>query len=220
MATDSAAFITAAGKARNWLITANQLRIAGDHLWSAYRTQMRRVGGAKGRTDSCGVVIKRLRRPVHFGIPCMLYGLALENALKALRATQIVAQGDAVIVCSLKGERLHPALRHHNLEALAQQGGLSLSGADRNLLRRLEKFAVWAGRYPMPVAPPPDTRQWRDAWRNAAIGETELQHLPRFWDRIVQAIGAARTSILNPAVKGYHPDHEGCPRRQFVSASE
>ena len=67
----------------------------------------------------------------------LLTGLAFENLLKAL------------------GLLLHQSMKGrggHGLLAMAESLTLELTPVERDYLRRLEEYVVWAGRYPVPLA--------------------------------------------------------------------
>lgn len=80
----------------------------------------------------------RLRKLGYVRAYMLLTGLAFENLLKAIAL-----------------------LRHQSIKDLNQRGGhglvamaewltLELAPAERDYLRRLEEYVVWAGRYPVP----------------------------------------------------------------------
>jgi hypothetical protein len=72
-------------------------------------------------------------------VPQILYGLALENLLKAL----LIAQGHPVF--DAQG-RLGSGYRKHDLLKYTMQAGLSLSATDRTLVARLTR-AVTEGKF-------------------------------------------------------------------------
>ncbi len=75
------------------------------------------------------------------GVITMLNGLAVENMVKALW----VQTNDPV---KDKGGFVD-RLSHNTIELLGDVN-FQLSAEERDLLRRLETYVVWAGRYPMP----------------------------------------------------------------------
>jgi hypothetical protein len=73
----------------------------------------------------------------------MLMGFSLENLLKGI----LVAEGHAAIV----NKKLNPALGNHGLKTLADKvTGLKITKLEKRLLRDLEEYVLWAGRYPAP----------------------------------------------------------------------
>jgi hypothetical protein len=76
----------------------------------------------------------------------LLYGLALENLLKAL----LVAQG---VDATATGE-LNSKLKTHNLLNLWRESGLPVAEGNEDLLRRLH-WAVETGKYPVGTKPNP-----------------------------------------------------------------
>jgi len=75
----------------------------------------------------------------------MLMGLAIETGLKGI----LVAIEPNVVGMT----KLEKKLKNHNLLSLAKDCKLSLSSEEEDILRLLEKFVMWAGRYPIPTNP-------------------------------------------------------------------
>lgn len=81
----------------------------------------------------------------------MLAGFALENMMKAL-----IVQGspDRLWQEFISKKELPKALRSHNLIALAEKAGLRFGDdGTKELLERLTRHSVWAGRYHVPIDP-------------------------------------------------------------------
>lgn len=77
------------------------------------------------------------------GVAYMLAGFAMENLLKG----RLIAQQDAAA-------RAGPfKFKGHDLRQLAQDAGCTLSDDESRMLERVEQFAVWTGRYPIPMNP-------------------------------------------------------------------
>lgn len=74
----------------------------------------------------------------------LLYGLAAENLLKAIR----IGQGVPATI----GKALNPALRNHDLRRLADDAAIQLSVDERRLLERLRDF-IESGKYPVGTRP-------------------------------------------------------------------
>jgi hypothetical protein len=84
------------------------------------------------------------------GIYFMLVAFALENFLKA---HLVSIKAPAIETAVAHAPVLPKVLKDHDLVRLAGNVGLRLSEADKALVIRLSKSAVWCGRYPLPVKP-------------------------------------------------------------------
>jgi hypothetical protein len=90
----------------------------------------------------------RITRTINAPIALMLGGYALEALLK-----MVIINGH----CNEHGFNLDSQdakdflPKTHNLRVLVEQAKLRVSKADRNVLTAISKFAVWAGRYPIPL---------------------------------------------------------------------
>jgi hypothetical protein len=86
--------------------------------------------------------------PALLAVRAMLLGYAVECVLKALwvrkKGNDLIRNGKYV---GVKGAR------DHNLVQLAQQAGFALTVAETQVMRRLTKFAMFAGRYPVARTP-------------------------------------------------------------------
>jgi len=71
----------------------------------------------------------------------MLAGFAFENLLKG-----ILISGESPL-----DERGRFILKSHNLLELSVEAGYTFNDEDRRLLERAQEFAIWAGRYPIPL---------------------------------------------------------------------
>jgi hypothetical protein len=78
----------------------------------------------------------------------MLTAFAIENLLKAELVRKFYRQFKEEFDSS--GE-LPPLLKRHHLFILAKKAGLSMGPEEEDLLRRLTRAAIWAGRYPIPI---------------------------------------------------------------------
>jgi hypothetical protein len=115
-------------------------------LWLEQSRALHRAAIALMRKESmwCGAMTPDVNTP----IALMLGGYAVETLLK------MVIIGD---YCDAKG-LTYDALRakdflptSHNLQKLAEKAALRTCKADRELLTKLSKYPVWAGRYPIPM---------------------------------------------------------------------
>ena len=110
-------------------------------LWLEQSRALHRAAVALMKKESmwCGAMTPEVNTP----IALMLGGYAVETLLK------MVIIGD---YCDAKG-LVYDALRakdflptSHNLQKLAEKAALRTSKADRELLAKLSKYPVWAGR--------------------------------------------------------------------------
>lgn len=84
------------------------------------------------------------------GIYFMLIAYAIENICKAaiIKTNRIKLESEIV-----KTKKLPKSLNTHNLVKLVREKvGLDISVNDEELLMRLERNAVWASRYPVPLS--------------------------------------------------------------------
>ena len=82
--------------------------------------------------------------PGLFSVALLVYGYAMENALKGL----IVQRRATPSVRNEKGE-LDKQIQGHDLEKLAVAAEITFEAEDQDLLRRLKECVLWAGRYPV-----------------------------------------------------------------------
>jgi hypothetical protein len=81
--------------------------------------------------------------PLALAVRAMLMGYAIECALKA----RWLRNGNRLVV-SGRFQNV-PGVKHHDLLQLARVVGYAATPAERNVLGRLSKFALFAGRYPV-----------------------------------------------------------------------
>lgn len=113
-----------------WMEKAKEVRRAAEVLWKCFLDEISKF--TKGDT---------VPEPFFGQTVMMLYGLVVENLLKAV----LVKKGVAL---TKSGQF---ALRSHNLQQLTCDAGLRISAAEAELLERLQLFVEWAGRYPIPL---------------------------------------------------------------------
>lgn len=75
----------------------------------------------------------------------LLAGYILENLLKAL----ILRNNGSEL--SLQTEALPKPLKNHDLVKLCKVANIGLTDEGRHLLMRITEYAIWAGRYPVPL---------------------------------------------------------------------
>jgi hypothetical protein len=87
--------------------------------------------------------------PNHYKGPYfMLMGFAIENLLKA----GIVLRDSVALKSNFRKDQKFPEiLKDHNLTKLAKKAGIQLCTHEEDLLRRLTRHSIWAGRYPIPI---------------------------------------------------------------------
>lgn len=84
----------------------------------------------------------------YIGTFFMLYAFAIENILKA----QIILKNRIKFRKYVeKRGRLPKELKSHDLFKLANSLDIQINASEEDLLRRLSRSAVWAGRYPVPI---------------------------------------------------------------------
>jgi len=95
-----------------------------------------------------GKLVKISNRKYVQGAYSLLVAYALENYFKALLIHRNMG--------SLKGKlltKLPPYLSSHNLCQLASKSKFKHDLIEQDLLSRLSRSSIWAGRYPIPVEP-------------------------------------------------------------------
>ncbi|MBI1259800.1 MAG: hypothetical protein GC204_20220 [Chloroflexi bacterium] len=73
----------------------------------------------------------------------MMMGYAIENALKG-----VIVAGKVELVSR---EKVDKSLKIHDLCALAGKAGITLGADEAGLLKMLEHYVTWSGRYPIPL---------------------------------------------------------------------
>jgi hypothetical protein len=119
-----------------WVTQAHRLKDSADLLYAAYLDDLRRFGKTQN--------ISSLKNLTHVIPATFLYGLAIENLLKAILMKN---EPDRVSEGKL---RKWPS-GGHDLIALATTSRIELTAEERDLLQRLTHFIRWAGRYPIPM---------------------------------------------------------------------
>ncbi len=126
----------------NWVTAARALVASAKAVepkvieyWESYREN------AKDNT-------KKLLADNYQGPYFMLYAFAIENYFKSA----IVQSNTWELKDNFKNNPVFPKeLRSHQLVLLAQKADLDISIVEEDLLRRLTRHAIWAGRYPVPT---------------------------------------------------------------------
>ncbi|MCH8151350.1 MAG: hypothetical protein IH830_03140 [Planctomycetes bacterium] len=125
-----------------WIATARELMAAAAPLqfgtaawWEACRARF-----------VCG---EKVSLPTNVqGVYFVLIGYVIENLAKAM----IVGRESTVVRRVTESAKGIPEfLKTHKLFGLVKRIRLPLQNGDEDLLRRLTRYSVWAGRYPVPV---------------------------------------------------------------------
>lgn len=121
--------------AQDLLASARELEPKIEALWESYRAHSKDKG-------------VRLR-PDHFQGPYfMLIAFALENLFKA----GLVSKSSWRYKQEFRENHKFPSdLKGHDLVELATKSGFDFGLEEEDLLRRLTRHAIWAGRYPVPI---------------------------------------------------------------------
>jgi len=110
-----------------WIWRAEELEFAAKAVWKAYLSEMGKWQAGNIEAQLTGHV------------SLMLYGLSIENYLKA----RLVQAGNA------SGRSGKFSLKTHKLLDLCERAQIGLCTEEAELLERLEHFVSWAGRYPV-----------------------------------------------------------------------
>lgn len=123
-----------------WRRTAFGLKRSADIIWEQWYGIFKRLKGGK-KIKSTNNELGDLK----FLIPpfLLLYGLALENALKGL-----MVANDPLIVASTVKWKIKGG--GHDLGELYKKSDLLLIAEEQELLNALTQAVLWAGRYPVP----------------------------------------------------------------------
>ncbi len=133
-----AAFAVNLRSGATWGLAAHRLKQAGDVVFDRFRQDADRVV----REEVVATQAEFTEMPMPASL---LYGLALENLLKAI----IIDREPTTAAGGLPRQFRGPS--GHNLPSLAKRAGLDLSQEEKDLARRLTAYVEWAGRYPVPT---------------------------------------------------------------------
>ena len=121
--------------ARSLVACAKELEPKVIELWENYRAYIKdqKIG---------------LKSDDYLGPYYMLIAFAVENYFKAA----IVKKKSVSFKKAFRDKNKFPKdLNSHDLIQLAQKANFSFSKEEEDLLRRLTRHAIWAGRYPVPT---------------------------------------------------------------------
>ena len=154
-----------AGDLRSWRRNANWLKASADVVFKLWSDEMIRPFD-----NPTGPEIV----PAEVGfVAMMLAGLALENLAKAL-----VIRREGLGAAS--SGRLPAYLEKHGIRVYLSRGKFKLSMEDRELVERLERFVMWAGRYPVPKNV--------QGYGEVHVGDSDIQRFRDLYARLDQAL--------------------------------
>ena len=136
-------FERAAREPLAWQLVARELVYAANLLYKRY-TEARPEELLKVKWPPPPIDLNRFHasgRPV-----LLLYGLAIENLIKAV----LISEGHSPV----QNRRLNTSFKTHDLTGLFRAGRLSLRSDVEKLLKRLQA-AIESGKYPIPTQPAP-----------------------------------------------------------------
>lgn len=121
-----------------WVLWARRLRRSADLVFQQYCSDLRAMEDGKSPLELDDLELS--------GCATLLYGLAMENLLKAI---VIQAKPEQAIAGSKL--RKWPG-GGHDLLLLCKEAQVRIDNAERDQLVRLTAFVKWAGRYPVPMS--------------------------------------------------------------------
>jgi hypothetical protein len=139
-------FFEAAQQPVAWLSKAQRLAGAAEAIVASQAAleegYSRAYDAAVAELEASMNRIAEIRHPEPNYLPAgMLYGFAIENALKGL----IIAKGLGTVSRS----KIDPKIMNHDLVSLATDAGIALDNSERAVLETISMIAEWAGRYPV-----------------------------------------------------------------------
>lgn len=196
----AAQFIERSKDVEAWRKHARALRRSAQLLWQEFERSLLfaiQAGSSKGTEPNLDEAIET------FETTKLLYGLALETALKAWIIEHKPSEIEIKVTMDGNGEAKQAELKNigvpssqgHNLLALAEVAGLFTStfastlttdsdrDAMRNICRDLGEVVVWRGRYPVPLA------SFEPLKLNPNVPAKALAHYLRDWlDPVLDAL--------------------------------
>lgn len=119
----------------DWLQSAYRLKHGADLLFKSYCSAKDLPDEDRAGDDDIGVA----------GVATLLYGLAMENMIKAL----LLRDGTAKLRADGSVEWNAQGAKEHDLVSMSASV-LTLGGLESKLFERLSAFVCWAGKYPTP----------------------------------------------------------------------
>lgn len=134
-----------------WFSHAEQLRRSSELLWLSIAPLFATSPANAGRHDG----VEPDQRGLHAPAYLLIAGFAIESMLKAAAIqSELNAKGPSGVIVAGPPPTLQPWLKTHSLEKLADRIGIAFQGESLTYLQRFEKYVLWAGRYPVPLALP------------------------------------------------------------------
>jgi hypothetical protein len=140
-----------------WFSHAEQLHRSSEVLWQPIDRLFDLAAPADQPLEPIGAA-KTDHAGLHSPAYLLLAGFAIEAMLKAA-ATQVELNAGGIdrVIISSPSPTLQPWIKTHKLEKLAARAGITYEDELLIYLRRFEKYIVWAGRYPVRLAPAMET---------------------------------------------------------------
>jgi len=134
----SQTIFTLLNKPHKWHAKAMKLKYCADVLFDAFLKAQELSREEQAETEDTDIN----------DVATLLYGMAMENILKALLLKTGVAQprSDGTVAWNAEGAGNHDLLAMSNSLTL-----LKLDSAQQKLMERLSAFVCWAGKYPTPL---------------------------------------------------------------------
>jgi hypothetical protein len=121
-----------------WLQSADRLKRGADLLFAAYLESNELSPEERSQTEDRNMD----------GVATLLYGLAMENVLKAVLLKEGIAKvnPDGKVAWNVDGAK------EHDLVSICRSSNLlTLNSSQEKLLERMSAFVHWAGKYPTPL---------------------------------------------------------------------
>jgi hypothetical protein len=122
--------------AQAWLAQANQLKMSADIIAMELQDKMARIRFEQGLDSQFLAFLKSYM---------LMIGMAFENLVKGI----LVGRDPSLVSRELISNKLLPRGGHGISDGAKKV--CSISNEEFELLRRLEEYLVWAGKYPMPL---------------------------------------------------------------------
>jgi len=120
-----------------WILSAHRLKRSADIVFNAYEIDLKAMENGSSPLELNNLEIA--------GVATLLYGLSIENILKAIIIRDNLNPAESGKLREWPGSG-------HDLLSLAKESGIdsNFSQSQCDILRRLGAFIEWAGKYPVP----------------------------------------------------------------------
>lgn len=179
--SDARDFVQWATSPAAWFSRAEQLRLSSELLWQTV--------GQLFDTSNDGSELDN--EPAAHGPAFLLVaGFALEAALKAAAIqTELNGGGIDRVIVAGASPKLQGWVKTHKLEALAARAGIEVDSESLTYLRRFERYLLWSGRYPVPLAPP---KEHEPRGFDYQIGVQDRTQFQKLYNLAAEAFKSAR----------------------------